>query len=73
MAGDETPLERGDRIAAKALMLEILADQPEDSSYDELLRQLAFHRLIARGVHDGEEGRLIATEDLKARMRSWRD
>ena len=73
MGGDDAPSDTVDRISAKALMLEILGDQPEDSSYEELLRQLAFHRLISNGVHDAEQERLISTDDLKTRMRAWRE
>jgi hypothetical protein len=57
---------------SKKLMLEILRDQPDNSSFDELLRVLAFHRLVIRGEHDVDQGRMVSTEELKNRFKSWR-
>lgn len=56
----------------KALLLRILQDQPDSSSFDELLRVLAFHRLITRGRQDVAQERLVETDALKERMKSWR-
>lgn len=57
---------------AKEHMFEVLREQPEDSSYDELLRELAFVRMVERGLADSEAGRTTTHEDMADRIRSWR-
>lgn len=57
--------------SAKETMTRIIQDQPEDSSYDEILRELAFERMIQRGLADSDQGRTISDEELKRRIASW--
>jgi predicted transcriptional regulator len=59
------------QITAKQKMLQLVQDQPEDSSYDEILRELAFARMIERGLKDAENGRTIGHEEMKTRISSW--
>ncbi len=56
---------------AKEEMIGIINEQPEDSSYDELLRELAFKRMVDRGLDDARNGRTITNEDMERRIRSW--
>ncbi len=56
---------------AKEEMIGIIKEQPEDSSYDELLRELAFKRMVDRGLDDARNGRTITNEDMERRIRSW--
>ena len=56
---------------AKQKILEVVQDQPEDSSYDEILRELAFARMIERGLDDVDNGRTISHEEMKKRISSW--
>ena len=56
---------------AKTQVLEIINEQPEDSSYDEILRELAFKRMVARGLEDESAGRTVSNEDAKERIQSW--
>ncbi len=58
--------------SAKETMSEIIARQPEDSSYDEILRELAFARMVERGLEDSDAGRTIADDDVKRKVDSWR-
>lgn len=58
-------------MTPKERMLQTLQDQPEDSSYDELLRELAFARMIERGLADAEAGRTISHEEMGRRIASW--
>ncbi|MCC6491647.1 MAG: hypothetical protein IT424_01350 [Pirellulales bacterium] len=53
-------------------MIAILSQQPADSTYDELLRELAAHRAIQRGLADVEQGRLVSHEEALQRIKSWR-
>lgn len=57
---------------AKETMVEIIARQPEDSSYDEILRELAFARMVQRGLKDSDASRTLSDDDVKARLESWR-
>ncbi len=56
---------------ARELMLAILDAQPADSSYDELLRKLAFQRLVDRGLTDLEQGDTLGTDELRRRIKTW--
>jgi ribosomal protein S3AE len=58
---------------AKQRMLEIIQDQPEDSTYDELLKELAFGRMIERGLADSDAGRTISNVQMKTKIESWRE
>lgn len=56
---------------AKEQMLEIIERQPDDSSYEELLRELAFERMVERGFDDADNGRTISHEEMGRRISSW--
>jgi len=45
-------------------MIHIIHNQPEDSSYDEILKELAFHRMIEKGLSDSDHGRTISNEEM---------
>ena len=57
--------------AIKKRMFEIIQEQPEDASYEEILRELAFERMVQRGLNDSREGRVIDNEEMEKRIRSW--
>ena len=57
--------------SAKEHMLRIINEQPDDSSYDEILRELAFMRMVERGLADSAAGRTISHEEMARRIRSW--
>lgn len=56
---------------AKEQITELVQQQPDDSSYDEIIRELAFHRMIQRGLKDSDEGRTISTDEMEARINTW--
>ena len=56
---------------AKERMLEIIREQPDDSSYDEILRELAFTRMVERGLADSDRGDTIDGEEMEKRISSW--
>ncbi len=58
--------------SAKDTMTEIIARQPDDSSYDELLRELAFARMVQRGLEDSDAGRILGDDEIKRKIDSWR-
>ena len=57
---------------AKEQMWRIIEAQPEDSSYEEILRELAFERMVERGLTDSDQGRSISNQEMQERIRTWR-
>ncbi|MBM4034890.1 MAG: hypothetical protein FJ291_24370 [Planctomycetes bacterium] len=58
--------------SAKEQMQAVLEQQPDDSSYDELLRELAFARMVERGLADSRAKRTIRHEEMGRRIKTWR-
>ncbi|MCF6149935.1 MAG: hypothetical protein E3K37_14880 [Candidatus Kuenenia sp.] len=58
---------------AKELIKKIVQEQPDDSSFDEILRELAFVRMVERGLEDSKAGRVISNENMKHRIKTWRE
>jgi len=56
---------------AKGQIRQLVEQQPDDSSYDETLRELVFARMVERGLADAEAGRMISHEEMGRRLRSW--
>jgi predicted transcriptional regulator len=60
-------------VAAGDQLIHLIQEQPDDSSYDELLRELAFARMVDRGLADSDAGRTIDHAEMKrAVLSSWR-
>ncbi len=57
--------------SAKEEIAELLARQPEDSSYEELVRELAFGVMIRRGLADSDADRTISNNDMGRRIQQW--
>ncbi len=62
---------RASGLSAQERILRLVRALPEDSSYDEILRELAFVRMVDRGLADAGRGRTIDTNELRARVRQW--
>ncbi len=58
--------------SAKEQVARIVQEQPDDSSYDEILRELALARMIERGLTDSQAGRTISDEEMSLRIKTWR-
>ena len=56
---------------AKDELTKLIQAQPDDSTYDEILRELAFNLMIQRGLMDSDEGRTISNEEMERRIRIW--
>jgi hypothetical protein len=59
-------------LSAKEQMAKIIQEQPDDSSYDEVLRELAFARMIDRGLEDSQGNRTNSNDEMKHRIKTWR-
>ncbi len=52
-------------------MSEIIRLQPDDATYEEILKELAFELMISRGLYDSRKGRTITNEEMMKKIRSW--
>jgi predicted transcriptional regulator len=57
---------------AKQELIRLIEDQPDDSSHDEILRELAFAAMVERGIADSDAGRTVSNEEMARRIESWR-
>lgn len=55
----------------KDKMTEIIQAQPDDANYEEIMRELAFDRMIAHGLEDVRQNRLISDDELERRIGTW--
>ena len=55
----------------KEQITRIIQEQPDDSSYAEILRELAFNLMVQRGLKDSNEGRMISNEEMRHRIQTW--
>lgn len=59
------------RPSVKERMVEIIEAQPADSSFDEILRELAFARMIEQGLRDVDQGRTVSHDEVRREVESW--
>jgi predicted transcriptional regulator len=57
---------------SKEQLIRVIQDQPDDSSPEEILRELAFATMVERGLADADAGRTISNEEMARRIESWR-
>jgi len=57
---------------AKEELAQVIQQQPADSSGEEIVRELAFHVMVQRGLADADAGRSISNEEMGRRIRTWR-
>ncbi len=56
---------------AKEELTNLIEEQPEDSSREEIVRELAFHVMVQRGLADSDAERVISNDEMARRIRSW--
>lgn len=59
--------------AAKDHIKQLISSLPEDASYDEILREIAFARMVESGLSDSRENRTYSNEEMEHRIKSWRN
>ncbi len=62
-----------DKPMAKDVIREVIEAQPDDASYEEIMRELAFERMVERGLADVRAGRSVSHDEAMRRIRSWRN
>jgi len=58
-------------MTAKERLRNVIEAQPDDASYDEILRELAFERMVERGLANARAGHTISDEEMGKRIRLW--
>ncbi len=56
---------------AKEQLTRLIQVQPEDSTSEEIVRELAFHLMVQRGLADSSADRTISNEEMGRRIRAW--
>ncbi|MEO8505371.1 MAG: hypothetical protein ABI609_15855 [Acidobacteriota bacterium] len=56
---------------AKEEALKLIETLPEDTSLEEILRELAFARMVERGLVDSDQGHTISQDEMAQRLDSW--
>ena len=55
----------------KERLKKIIDDQPDDASYEEILREMLFDKMIDRGLQDSKENRTISNKEMEHRIKTW--
>ena len=55
----------------KEELTRLIQGQPEDSAPEEIVRELAFHVMIERGLADSDAKRTISNDEMGRRIPSW--
>jgi predicted transcriptional regulator len=50
----------------------VIDEQPDDSTFEEIIKELAFVAMVDRGLADVEAGRTISHEEMRRTLESWR-
>lgn len=48
--------------------MRVIQEQPEDATYEEILRELVFHKMVEGGLADSREGRAVSNEEMSRRI-----
>ena len=56
----------------KEKMAEIIQAQPEDATYEEIMRELTFERMVVQGLTDSLSDRVVSNEEMARRIRTWK-
>jgi len=51
--------------APKDEVKKIIDSLPEDTTYEEILRELAFDKMIGQGLDDVESGKVISNQEME--------
>ena len=53
-------------------LVHLLLQQPDDSSREKLVRELAFSLMIEHGLADSDARRVVSDDEMAHRIRQWR-
>jgi hypothetical protein len=49
----------------------IIESLPTDTSYDEIIKELTFDRMIRKGLEDSKNGKTISSKEMELRIKQW--
>jgi predicted transcriptional regulator len=55
----------------KEKMTKLIQSLPDDASYVEIMKELAFQLMVERGLEDSKKGKVISNEEMKKRINIW--
>ena len=55
----------------KDKMALLIESQPDDASYEEIMRELALQHTIDCGLNDCRQGKVIDDEEMQRRIQVW--
>jgi hypothetical protein len=55
------------------VVVAMVQDLPDDSSDDDIVKELVFNRMVERGLADVESGRTMSDEEMERSIESWRN
>ncbi|MCZ6760263.1 MAG: hypothetical protein O7D29_07825 [Gemmatimonadetes bacterium] len=58
---------------AKEELAKLIEAQPDDSSSEEIVRELAFHVMVQRGIADSDADRVVSNKEIRRRIRKWQN
>ena len=58
-------------LSIKESAKRIIDDMPDDVSYDELIRELLFKRMVERGIRDSQKNKITPDEELDKEIEKW--
>jgi hypothetical protein len=57
--------------APKTIAKEVINSLPEDSSYEEIIRALAFDKMIQRGLEDVKKRKVLSHKEMGQQIAQW--
>ncbi len=64
--------EENSMDTAKQKMTEVIQSQPDDASYEEIMRELALDQMITSGLKDSRLERTVSNKEMEQRIHKWR-
>jgi hypothetical protein len=58
---------------AKEELTQLIQQQPDDSTREQIVRELAFHIMVERGLADSDAGQVVSDETISRRLRLARE
>ena len=55
----------------KKKLKEVIDAQPEDATYEEIIREITCERMVERGLEDSRKDRVISNEEMEHRIKIW--
>ena len=49
----------------------IIDSLPEDASYDEILKELAFDKMIRKGLKNSQENKIMSNKEMENKIKQW--